>query len=180
MLPGGDRGSDLLPDLLTVADVTGLPLRSVVVDAGPGGLPTEPVLAAVRESLAEEAGTAVSVSTVAAADEAPSRLSHLRRLAVTLPEPNGRARGAAAAKAVRLDGEGLRSRYRLTWRQRLAEPERLALGRSGDDLLVTVSGFRQPVRLPSVLRRCVVTGADWDGRRLHVDFVPDEAVWPQR
>jgi arsenite-transporting ATPase len=68
----------------------------------------------------------------------------------------------------------------LSWPQRLPEPDSLALGRSGDDLLVTISGFRHPVRLPSVLRRCTVVDAAWEDGRLTVGFVPDPAVWPRR
>ncbi|WP_448223675.1 ArsA family ATPase [Gordonia iterans] len=180
VLPGGERGVEALGDHAALVDLMGLPLRSVLVDAGPGLLPTDPVTAAARRVFGAEAGSAVSVLAIDGADAAPSRLSQLRRLDVRLPAPNGRPRGAAAANVVDLGGEGLAARYRLSWRQRLADPERLALGRSGDDLLVTVSGFRHPVRLPSVLRRCRVTGADWDGESLQVDFAPDPAVWPQR
>ncbi|KJR05705.1 chromosome partitioning protein ParA, partial [Gordonia sihwensis] len=92
----------------------------------------------------------------------------------------GRPRGSGALTVAHVSGEGLDSVFELAWDQGLPDPDRLALGRSGDDLLVTVSGFRFPVRLPSVLRRCLVTGADWHAGRLVLRFRPDPAVWPQR
>jgi arsenite-transporting ATPase len=67
----------------------------------------------------------------------------------------------------------------MTWTQSLPDPSGLQLGRSGDDLMVTVSGVRQRIRLPSVLRRCVVLGAFWDAGDLTVRFRPDPDVWPQ-
>lgn len=178
--PGGERGLTAAPDHVAIAEVMGLPLRSVLINAGPGGLSTAAVVEKVRAVLGPDAGSAVSVVAVAAQDGEPARLSQLRKLAVTLPAPNGRPRAAAAPAVELLGGDGLTAEYQLSWRQSLPDPAGLALGRSGDDLLVTVAGFRQPVRLPSVLRRCVVTGADWDGQRLLVRFRPDPAVWPQR
>jgi arsenite-transporting ATPase len=49
--------------------------------------------------------------------------------------------------------------------------------RSGDDLIVTVSGSRRILALPSVLRRClVVNGSVADGR-LTLRFRPDPRYW---
>ncbi len=177
--PGGPRGARLLPGWLAIGEVMGLPLRSVLLNPGAGGPDTEAAERAARAILRDDAGSAVSLVTVRAADD-PARMSRLRRLDVRLPAPNGRPRGAAAARVEHLGGEGLQARYLLRWRQSLPDPERLALGRSGDDLLVTIDGFRQPLRLPSVLRRCVVDGADWDDGAMLVRFAPDPAVWPQR
>lgn len=177
--PSGRRAADLLPGYLAIAEVMGLPLRSVLLNPGAGARDTGAAEETVRAVLGADAGSAVSLLTVAAEDD-PAKLSRLRRLGVRLPAANGRPRGAAAARVDHLGGEGLEARYRLRWRQSLPDPARLALGRSGDDLLVTVEGFRQPVRLPSVLRRCVVDGADWEDGALSVRFAPDPAVWPQR
>ena len=175
--PAGDRGLRSVPDQLAVIDVMGLPLRSVLVNAGPGGLPTDDVAATVTARLGD--GN-VQVRTVDAAEDRLDRLSRIRRLGARLPEPDGEPRGSGRLKVEHVAGEGVDTVYRLSWRQGLPDPERLALGRSMDDLLVTVSGFRFPVRLPSVLQRCAVTGAEWDGERLNIEFRPDPKVWPKR
>jgi arsenite-transporting ATPase len=52
------------------------------------------------------------------------------------------------------------------------------LKRRGDELLVSVGDHRRVLSLPSVLRRCVVTGAGVRAATLGVRFVPDEKVWP--
>jgi arsenite-transporting ATPase len=52
------------------------------------------------------------------------------------------------------------------------------LKRRGDELLVSVGDQRRVLSLPSVLRRCVVTGAVMRDAMLRVRFVPDEKVWP--
>jgi arsenite/tail-anchored protein-transporting ATPase len=52
------------------------------------------------------------------------------------------------------------------------------LKRRGDELLVSVGDHRRVLSLPSVLRRCVVTGAVMRDAMLRVRFVPDEKVWP--
>jgi arsenite-transporting ATPase len=51
------------------------------------------------------------------------------------------------------------------------------LVRLDDDLAVTTGGTRRMIALPSVLRRCTVTGAHVAGDDLCVSFVPDPAVW---
>ncbi|MBW4721651.1 ArsA family ATPase [Saccharothrix obliqua] len=55
-----------------------------------------------------------------------------------------------------------------------AEP---ALARVGDDLVVTVDGRRKLITLPSLLRRCVVVGAELDDTGLAVRFRPDPDLW---
>jgi len=52
------------------------------------------------------------------------------------------------------------------------------LKRRDDELLVSVGDQRRVLSLPSVLRRCVVTGATVRNATLRVRFVPDERVWP--
>ncbi|MFT4086062.1 MAG: ArsA-related P-loop ATPase [Gordonia sp. (in: high G+C Gram-positive bacteria)] len=173
---GGERGVQTAPDLLAIADLTGLPLRSVHLNPGPGGLDVAAAEASVRAALGDGE---VRVTTASTVDVGLDRAARLRKLDVVLPDPGGTARGAGAPVVRHVEGHGLESVYELSWRQGLPDPATLALGRSGDDLLVTVAGFRAPVLLPSVLRRCVVTGADWDGTRLVVRFAPDPAVWPQ-
>ncbi|AWV47642.1 membrane transporter ATPase [Mycobacterium leprae Kyoto-2] len=75
-------------------------------------------------------------------------------------------------------GSGLESVYRL----RLALPQldfaALTLGRVDDDLIISAGGTRCRVRLASVLRRCMVLGAQLRGSELTVRFRPDPEVWP--
>jgi arsenite-transporting ATPase len=52
--------------------------------------------------------------------------------------------------------------------------------RAGDDLVVSVGPNRRVLTLPSVLRRCVVVGGEFDGRELRVRFRPDPELWPTR
>lgn len=52
------------------------------------------------------------------------------------------------------------------------------LKRRDDELLVAVGDHRRVLSLPSVLRRCVVTGATVRDATLRVRFVPDERWWP--
>ncbi|APU23064.1 ArsA family ATPase [Actinoalloteichus sp. GBA129-24] len=70
------------------------------------------------------------------------------------------------------DGE-----YLLTIALPLSAEDRLDLARAGDELVVTVDGRRRLVALPSVLRRCVVSGASADDDGVTVRFQPDPALW---
>jgi arsenite/tail-anchored protein-transporting ATPase len=58
-----------------------------------------------------------------------------------------------------------------------ATREEVGLTRRGDELSVTVGSWRRLLSLPSVLRRCVVTGARLSDGRLDVTFEPDPAQW---
>ena len=60
----------------------------------------------------------------------------------------------------------------------LVRREDVHLSRAGDELVVTVAGSRRAIVLPSLLRRCQVTGAGRAGDRLEVRFTPDPAQWP--
>jgi arsenite/tail-anchored protein-transporting ATPase len=62
----------------------------------------------------------------------------------------------------------------------LASRAAVDVARAGDDLVVTVSGHRRVLTLPSVLRRCQVVTGDFDGTQLRVRFRPDPALWPTR
>lgn len=79
----------------------------------------------------------------------------------------------------RESGSGLDAVYRLRLELPPVQPGALSLGRAGDDLIVSVGGLRRRVRLASVLRRCIVTGAALRGSELTVRFRPDPEVWPQ-
>ncbi|MGV9826192.1 MULTISPECIES: ArsA family ATPase [unclassified Gordonia (in: high G+C Gram-positive bacteria)] len=169
-----DRGARLLPEHLATIDLLGLPLTAVHVNEGVSAVPREIGAEAVV------ADPAVTVRRITRSVEPLDRAARLRKLAVALGDPNGCARGTAAAEVTARPADHADPVYELAWSQRLPRPDELMLGRSGDDLLVTVSGVRHCLGLPSVLRRCVVVDASWDGGRLHVLFRPDPAVWPRR
>ncbi|MFD3535747.1 ArsA-related P-loop ATPase [Streptomyces sp. NPDC058664] len=60
-----------------------------------------------------------------------------------------------------------------------AVKEELSLVRRGDELLLTVGGFRRGLPLPGALRRCAVTGAGLVEGDLRVRFAPDPGLWPR-
>lgn len=181
---GTDRRAErLLPAFLANVDVMGLALRSVIVNRGVGD-GCDRRVARLRSVVHDD--RAVEVIDVNRVEEPIDRAARLRKIGVTLPRPDGRRCGTGAARVAEVgtdeDLETVRGQdrmFELTWRQRLPEPDTLQLGRSGDDLLITVGGFRHPVRLPSVLRRCVVVDAAWNGTELAVRFVPDPKLWPK-
>ncbi len=95
-------------------------------------------------------------------------------------DPAGAAGAEPAVRVVRESGSGdLESVYTMRMHLPLVDPGTLTLGRVEDDVLVGADGRRRRVRLASVLRRCTVAGADFDGTDLVVRFVPDPAVWPR-
>ncbi|MGV9479423.1 ArsA-related P-loop ATPase [Gordonia aichiensis] len=175
VLGSGHRGARLLSHHLAAIDLLGLPLRSINLDDALAE-------SGRRELRAEEIDVApgVDVRCVTALDVPLDRPARLRKLGVTLPAPSGRAHGSSALTVVGDAADGVEATYELAWPQTLPDPERFMLGRSGDDLLVTVEGMRHCLPLPSVLRRCVVDDADWDGERVRIRFSPDPAVWPRR
>ncbi|NMD58923.1 ArsA family ATPase [Rhodococcus sp. AD45-ID] len=133
------------------------------------------VLAGVRE-----AADGIAVTVVEHVGTEPVGLAALGDIAVALGE------GAAAQPhrhpdpiAVTLEsGTGLESVYAMRMYLPLVDPSSLTLGRVEDDVLVGADGVRRRVRLASVLRRCVVTGAELDGAYLIIRFSPDPTVWP--
>ncbi|MGC5246588.1 ArsA-related P-loop ATPase [Gordonia sp. DT219] len=164
------RGARAVAQHLALADLMGFPLRSVLVNRGVRA--GEPAEVHIKDRH-------VVIRMVEAAAAPLDRPARLRKLAVTLAEPTGDARGSGAAQVRTVCGTGLDTIFEMSWEQRLPDPQRFDLGRSGDDLLVTVDGYRHAVRLPSVLRRCDVVEASWDGRSVRVRFAPDPAVWPR-
>ncbi|GAA4388479.1 ArsA family ATPase [Tsukamurella soli] len=105
-------------------------------------------------------------------------------LAVSSPDggdPLDRLRGAAdpAEPSLRhVGGFGLDARYEWTVALPLVDPSTIALGRVEEDVVVEAEGVRRRLRLPSVLRRCVVAGATYADGELRVDFAPDPELWP--
>ncbi|GAB3302543.1 TRC40/GET3/ArsA family transport-energizing ATPase [Epidermidibacterium keratini] len=69
--------------------------------------------------------------------------------------------------------------FHLLLRTAFAERGDIELARSADDLVVTVGGRRRYVSLPSALRRCTVSGATFEDRRLRISFSPDPRLWPR-
>lgn len=70
------------------------------------------------------------------------------------------------------------ARYRLSLNLPLADRDEVSASRSGDELVVTVAGHRRVLALPSVLRRCEVTGGSVTDGRLVLRFRPDPRLWP--
>ena len=62
----------------------------------------------------------------------------------------------------------------------LADRRDIDLTRVGDDLVLSVSGRRRVMALPSALRRCTVSGAKFEDDRLRIAFVPDRTLWSER
>lgn len=88
--------------------------------------------------------------------------------------------GSAASESlleVSGSGRGLDARYSLRIALPLADDTELDLARVGDDLALTVDGRRRLVALPSLLRRCIVTGAEMDSGGVTVGFRPDPSLW---
>jgi arsenite-transporting ATPase len=78
----------------------------------------------------------------------------------------------------RESGSGLDAVYRLRLELPQVDSSALSLGRVGDDLIIGVGAMRRRVRLASVLRRCIVIGAQLRGSELTVRFRPNPEVWP--
>jgi arsenite-transporting ATPase len=83
----------------------------------------------------------------------------------------------AAADFLKVRQEG--SVFVMTLALPLVDKDSLDLTRVGDDLVVTVSGRRRVLALPSALRRCHVRGAQVDDGRLEITFQPDPSQFPQ-
>ncbi len=79
----------------------------------------------------------------------------------------------------RESGSGLDAVYRLRLDLPQVDSSTLSLGRVDDDLIIGVGGMRRRVRLASVLRRCIVIGAQLRGSELTVRFRPNPEVWPR-
>ncbi|SDP98740.1 ArsA family ATPase [Lentzea jiangxiensis] len=74
-------------------------------------------------------------------------------------------------------GRGLDARYSLRIALPLSDDTDLDLARVDDDLALTVDGRRRLVALPSLLRRCIVIGAEMDSGGVMVEFRPDPSLW---
>ena len=68
--------------------------------------------------------------------------------------------------------------FELVLRLPLADRSEVTASRVADELVLTVAGHRRVLALPSVLRRCRVTGGAVTDGRLVLRFEPDPALWP--
>ncbi len=136
----------------------------------------EAVIAALRADL-----PGVALSTIGHLAAEPVGLPALLELAEQLgdgvdllaePRP-----GPPLLTVEHSGGRGLDSEYRLWVAVPLLDETAPELARVGDELAVTAAGHRRLITLPSVLRRCVLTGAEVDGDGLLVGFRPDPALW---
>lgn len=83
------------------------------------------------------------------------------------------AHGGGPLLSVTGGGRGANAEYQLRIGVPLGHDAEPQLARVGDDLAVTVDGRRRLVALPSVLRRCAVTGAECDSGGVLVRFRPE-------
>jgi arsenite-transporting ATPase len=130
----------------------GLPLRQLPYrDVEPVGLP------ALREVADELYGGLPGGDPAAPVESGP--LLELSKLGLSQPDADG-------------------ARYQLSLHLPLADRHEVSASRSGDELVVTVAGHRRVLALPSVLRRCEVTGGSVTDGRLLLRFRPDPRLWP--
>lgn len=123
-------------------------------------------LASIRESFA---GLPLSALPFRACE--PVGVTALREVGSALyGELPGHDPAAAGAPTglLKVDIDG--SQYVLRMSLPLAERASVDAVRAGDDLVVTVGGHRRVLTLPSMLRRCVLVGGEFDGTQLRVRF----------
>jgi arsenite/tail-anchored protein-transporting ATPase len=166
----------------TALALYGYPLESVTVNrvapphGGPGG-------AALRESQREllaaidRAFSGVPTCRVGLRAQAPVRLAELFEVADDLADGSWSGDRTPPAERVRVSPDG--EQFTLCLPLPLAAGRDVTLGRSGDYLVITVSGWRRFLVLPSVLRRCVAVGATFERAQLVVRFERDAALWPR-
>jgi arsenite-transporting ATPase len=107
----------------------------------------------------------------------PVGIAALLALAVELyagDDPDAAAAAAPTSEVVR-DGADYLLRLSLPF----ADRSEVGLGRSGDELVLTVGGHRRLLTLPSGLRRCIAVGAAVRDGTLEIRFIPDPEQWPK-
>lgn len=141
-------------------------------------------LAAVRA--AEQSLPGVRVVTVTEQPSEPVGSTALAAVGDEIGDLVPSAPGSVPALAPRVEhesGRGLESVYVMRVPLPYVDPSTVTVGRVEDDMIVSAQGARRRLRLASVLRRCVVAGAEFDGAdatgELVVRFTPDAAVWPE-
>jgi len=137
-------------------------------------------LASIRDSFA-----GLPVRTASYFPAEPVGPDALREVAISLygafpgddPAADGSLQQLINVEAVPGSGTGLDQEFLLTMYLPLAGMGEVDASRSGDDLVVTVAGHRRVLTLPSVLRRCQVTGGSVTDGRLLLRFRPDPQFW---
>jgi arsenite-transporting ATPase len=134
--------------------------------------------------LAELAAMPVSLRTAPHAAAEPTGIPALLEVARSLygsadPAPRAGAAPEPLLQVRRTAGRGrsLDSEFELVLHLPGVVASTLDLSRIDDDLAVTAGPTRRMVALPSVLRRCTVSGARLSGDDLRVAFTPDPAAW---
>jgi arsenite-transporting ATPase len=137
-----------------------------------------------RGVLAELEALPIPLSTVEHTAAEPTGVPALLELARTLygaddpaAPPDGPAAPLLQVRRTAGSGISLDSAFELVLRLPGVADGPLDLVRLDDDLAVTTGGTRRMIALPSVLRRCTVTGAHLAGDDLCVAFAADPAVW---
>ncbi|UYP17486.1 ArsA family ATPase [Rhodococcus sp. Z13] len=172
--------------------LAGIRLDSVLVNGmipelegtGPAAHLLADLRAAQRAVVDEITATVTEVPVLVCERRAaePVGLDALGELAEVLGADRERHGSVRVDEPVRVQhesGTGVDAVYAMRMHLPLANPATLTLGRVDDHLVVGADGLSRRVRLASGLRRCVVSGAEFEGTDLLVRFVPDPAVWPQ-
>ena len=107
----------------------------------------------------------------------PLGLDALGRVAAELYGTTDPLAGAGPDGGLRVAADG--DQFVLTVELPLADGAEVDAARSGDDLVLTVSGRRRLVALPSVLRRCTVASGRFVAGELVLRFDRDPALWPR-
>ncbi|WP_308115850.1 ArsA-related P-loop ATPase [Rhodococcus sp. BP-241] len=168
----------VIPDL-------GAGAPSSVLGTHPGVFWMDRAHAEHRAALAEFRGAVgdLRVDVVSAQPTEPVGSTALGAVAADLngqvAAGHGGALPALSPRVRHESGQGLDSVYVMDVPLPFVDTDSVAVGRVEDDVIVSAQGSRRRLRLASVLRRCVVTGAGVDDGVLSVTFAPDPALWPE-
>ncbi|ORI13348.1 ArsA family ATPase [Rhodococcus sp. 1168] len=141
-------------------------------------------LLVVEQSAVEPVGLAslgaleTRVGVVTVSDRAGSNRAGSNRAGSNRAGGAGVARQFEKPVVAHESGSGLESVYTMTLCLPVVDPSTVILGRVEDDVIIGADGTRKRVRLASVLRRCIVLGAEFESGNLVVRFRPDPALWP--